>query len=49
MESKTFIVYQKAKIVYEIKNDMILPKLTDRTIKDQLKKSSLSIVLNIAE
>ena len=43
------IVNQKAKIVYEIINDKILPKLTDRTIKDQLKISSLSIILNIAE
>ena len=43
------IVYQKAKQVYEIINDKILPKLTDRAIKDQLKRSSLSIVLNIAE
>ena len=49
VEFKTLIVYQKAKIVYEIINDKILPKLTDRTIKDQLKRSSLSIVLNIAE
>ena len=30
-------------------NDKILPKITDQVIKNQLKRSSLSIVLNIAE
>ena len=36
-------------MVYEIMNDKILSKLADRAIKDLLKRSSLSIVLNIAE
>ena len=49
MEFKTLIVYQKAKQVYKILNDTILPKLTDQVIRNQLKRSSLSIVLNIAE
>ena len=49
MEFKTLIVYQKAKEVYELINAEILPKLADRIIKDQLKRASLSIVLNIAE
>ena len=49
MEFKTLIVYQKAKEVYEIINGETLPKLTDRIIKDQLRRASLSIVLNIAE
>ena len=49
MEFKTLIAYQKAKSAYELVSDDILPKLSDRIIKDQLKRASLSIVLNIAE
>src|SRR4029078_8064144 len=49
MEFKTLIAYQKAKRVYELVSDDILPKLSDRIIKDKLKRASLGIFLNIAE
>ena len=49
MEFKTLIAYQKAKELYKLINDDIVATLTDRIIKDQLKRASLSIVLNIAE
>ncbi len=49
MEFKTLIVYQKAKVLYKLISDEIVSKLTDRIVKDQLKRASLSIVLNIAE
>ena len=49
MEFKTLIAYQKAKELYKLISDDIVSKLTDRIVKDQLKRASLSIVLNIAE
>ena len=49
MEFKTLIVYQKAKDNNQIINEKILTKLKDRIMKDQLRRASSSIVLNIAE
>ena len=49
MEFKTLIAYQKAKELYKLISDEIVVTLTDRVIKDQLRRASLSIVLNIAE
>lgn len=49
MEFKTLIVYQKAKKVYDLINKDILSKLSDRIIKDQLRRAILSLVLNFAE
>jgi four helix bundle protein len=49
MEFKTLIAYQKAKELYRLISDEILATLADRIIKDQLRRASLSIVLNIAE
>jgi four helix bundle protein len=49
MEFKTLHVYEKAKDVYKEISQKIISVLTDRIIKDQLRRASLSIVLNIAE
>ncbi len=49
MEFKTLIAYQKAKELYKLISEDIVSKLTDRIVKDQLRRASLSIVLNIAE
>ena len=49
MEFKTLIAYQKAKDLYKLISDEIVSNLTDRIVKDQLRRASLSIVLNIAE
>ena len=49
MEFKTLIAYQKAKELYKLISDGIISKSTDRIVKDQLRRASLSIVLNIAE
>jgi four helix bundle protein len=49
MEFKTLIVYQKAKELYKLISEDIVATLSDRVIKDQLRRASLSIVLNIAE
>lgn len=50
MDFKKLIVYQKAKEFNRIVNEDILssPAL-DRIMKDQLRRASISIVLNIAE
>jgi four helix bundle protein len=49
MEFKTLIAYQKAKVLYKLISDDIVTKMTDPIVKDQLRRASLSIVLNIAE
>ena len=49
MEFKTLIAYQKAKELYRLISDDIFATLTDRIIKDQLRRANLSIVLNSAE
>ena len=49
MEFKTLIVYHKAKELYKLISNDIIATLTDRIVKDQLRRASLSIVLNIAE
>ncbi|MCA9380687.1 four helix bundle protein [Candidatus Dojkabacteria bacterium] len=42
-------VYQKSKSVNKSLNELIKDKLLDYAFQDQLKRASLSIVLNIAE
>ena len=50
MEFKDLIVYQKTLFVYaEIDLKILSMKDVDRALKDQLRRASLSIVLNIAE
>ena len=49
MEFKSLIVYQKSKELYKLLSEKIISKQSDRSIKDQLRRASLSIVLNIAE
>lgn len=50
MEFKELIVYQKALYVYsEIDLKILSMKEIDRALEDQLRRASLSIVLNIAE
>ena len=49
MEFKSLIVYQKSNGLYKLIIDKILSNESDRTIRDQLKRACLSIVLNIAE
>lgn len=50
MEFKELIVYQKALQVYsELETKVLSMKTLDRSLKDQLKRASISIILNIAE
>jgi len=50
MEFKKLIVYQKALEVYsELDLKVLTIKTLDRGLKDQLKRASTSIILNIAE
>lgn len=50
MDFKKLIVYQKALGVYSDIDTKVLPKIEiDRSLMDQLKRASVSIVLNIAE
>lgn len=50
MDFEKLIVYQKAKEYNRMINEDILSiSLLDRILKDQLRRASLSIVLNIAE
>ena len=43
------IVYQKAKVIHRELSLNILNNLNSKTLKDQLSRASISIVLNIAE
>lgn len=50
MEFKELIVYQKALHVYSVLETKVLSmKTLDRSLKDQLKRAAISIILNIAE
>jgi four helix bundle protein len=50
MDFKELIVYQKALTVYsELDSKVLSIKELDRNIKDQLRRASISIILNIAE
>ena len=50
MEFKELIVYQKALEAYSrLETSVLSIKELDRNLKDQLKRASISIVLNIAE
>jgi four helix bundle protein len=50
MEFKGLIVYQKALQLYsELETKVLSMKTLDRGLKDQLKRASISIILNIAE
>lgn len=44
-----FPVYQKAELFYSLVLKILQSKEIDKNTKDQLKRASLSIVLNIAE
>lgn len=44
-----FSVYQKSEEFYQIVIEILGTKTIDKVLKDQLKRASLSIVLNIAE
>ncbi|MFC1771183.1 four helix bundle protein [Candidatus Margulisiibacteriota bacterium] len=48
-EFQSLPVYIKAKEFYQALKKDVLTKVTDRYVKDQLARASLSIVLNIAE
>lgn len=46
---ENFTVYQKAEHLYQIVVVILKNKSIDKILRDQLKRASLSIVLNIAE
>lgn len=42
-------VYKKSENIYRILNHKVFPKMQDRSLNDQLRRASSSIILNIAE